>query len=151
MDGSPDLSPDFASHSPLAWQSPRWTSSIHFFTTDDEDDDKSWSEAKKHYYPLPTDIRYRREQIDLITKAFRPTDVLSLVGAPDHVRNKHRDYGGTERWVETWDYDFLSVDQWATIRIFWVEDKGQGCIDKIEAGPSEWCFNSTRLTEILDH
>lgn len=129
---------------------------FNFFKYDGEDDDDEiWTEEeedeKKLYYPLPTDLRYRREQIDLITKACRPTDVLSLVGAPDHVHRKYRPYGGAERWVETWDYDFLSVDQWTTIRIIWVEEKGQGCIDKIEAGPSEWCFNLTRLTEILNH
>lgn len=101
--------------------------------------------------PVREQIADKRQWASELNRSMSGEQVLSMLGAPDHVSNMFYEASNDNRVSEAWDYDFRVAEEWVTLRIAWVAGKNKGRIARIDELPSPWLHSDQREAEILRH
>jgi hypothetical protein len=103
-----------------------------------------FSDLAGRRFPMPVRVSKRHELTGQIRSDMTPEQVLTLLGAPDHIRRHSVKVGAWYRSHEDWDYDFRTVDGWMTFGISWADEQKRCHITAMNWFPSDWYKNAGR-------
>jgi hypothetical protein len=101
-------------------------------------------------FALPECLSDRRDRLQKLGEAPKAADVLSVVGAPDHIRKRsHPVERGFYGWTEEWEYDVLVGGNWRTLRLTWEEVGKASRLRSKNEESSYWLTSKQRTMEQL--